>query len=138
MLNIYQKQLDMCGCSQHDFEDTFWIFEGLSHREIARVIIATYLEIGDNHHSIYWLYLRELSPTFITEVGQQALNHILETQNVSAQRLEFLKSRSGINAMFYLWDLLDPYPDEMIESMILEQEESHPGARDFILSARGF
>ena len=120
---------------RHSFEDTFGMFEGLSHREIARVIIATYLQTGMSHYSIYWLYLRQLSRTFIEEVGQQALDYALLIQNMSAQRLEFLKRRSGIISIFYLWDLMDPYPEEMIETMITEQEQLRPGARDFILSA---
>ena len=72
------------------------------------------------HHSVYWLYLRELSLILLKEIGQQALDNALETQNMSSERLEFLKKRSDIMSIFYLWDLLDPYPDEMIESMILE------------------
>ena len=123
---------------RNSFEDLFGMFEGLSHREIARVIIATYLLIGMAHHSVYWLYLRELSLTLLKEIGQQALDNALENQNMSSERLEFLKKRSRIDSIFHLWDLLDPYPEEMIETMIAEQDQIRPGARDFILSARGF
>ena len=126
---------------RNSFEDLFGMFEGLSHREIARVIIATYLQTGMAYHSVYWLYLRQLSRTLIEEVGQQALDYALEIQNMSEERLDFLKKRSRIDSIFHLWDLLDPYPEEMIETMITEQEQLRPGARDFILSAsntRGF
>ena len=123
---------------RNSFEDLFGMFEGLSHRKIAKVIIATYLLTGMAHHSVYWLYLRELSLTLLKEIGQQALDNALETQNMSSERLEFLKKRSDIMSIFYLWDLLDPYPEEMIETMIAEQDQIRPGARYFILSARGF
>ena len=128
----------MSNFSPQDCEFQVREFEGLSHRKIASVIIANYFLTGIAHHLVYWLYLRELPLTLLKEIGQQALDNALETQSMPANRLDYLRKRDNIDTRFHLWDLLDPYPDEMIESMIAEQDQLRPGARDFILSARGF
>ena len=128
----------MSNFSPRDCEFQIREFDGMSPEDTAGKIIAKYLLTGMAHHSVYWLYLRELSLTLLKEIGQQALDNALETQSMPANRLDYLRKRDNIDTMFHLWDLLDPYSDEMVESMILEQEELHPGAKKVILSARGF
>ena len=120
------------------FEHQFERFQGSTPEEIAKVIIATYLRKGLVRQSIYWLYLRELSLSFIKEIIQLSLDDALGDKSIPRERRDFLNKINGPDSILFQWDLLDPYPDEMIESMISEHEDQISGARDFILSARGF
>lgn len=107
----------------------------------AEAIINLWLKEGfTGVGGIHWLFLQQLSKNYLDplfeKVFQEALDNIALYPPHRQKFINDISSGgSAATSLSWHWILLDPYPEEMIETMITKQEQLHPGARDFILGA---